>query len=87
MKSLLLSLLIIGLLLVLYLRPWSRGDGVARDPTDRFMEQCTTVFSEQPRPEDYCRCLWRQGVRSPGGTLTKASGRAAAKVCGGQGAL
>ena len=82
MKSLLISLLIVAVLLVLYLRPWGRGDSAKSPPSDRFMKQCTMVFSERPRPKDYCRCLWSRGVRNPGDTLVLPVGRAAAKACG-----
>jgi hypothetical protein len=79
--SMLASLLIIALLLLLYLRPWSRGGPVKTPPTERFMRQCSTVFADRPRPRDHCRCLWREGVRNPGETLTTAAGRAAAAEC------
>lgn len=80
MKSMLISLLIIALLLVLYLRPWGRGQSPA--PTGRFMEQCGAVFSERAKPAEYCRCLWAKGVRNPSETLSKAAARAAAEACG-----
>lgn len=80
LKSMLISLLIVGLLLVLYLRPWGRKND-EHPPTRQFLGQCTTVFSEKARPEKYCRCLWTRGVRNPGETLTSQAGREAAQAC------
>jgi hypothetical protein len=83
MKSLLISLLLVGLLLVLYLRPWGRGQPpVPAPPTDRFMKQCTAVFSERRKPEEHCRCLWSKGVRNPADTLLKPAAKAPAEACG-----
>lgn len=81
MKSMLLSLLIVAVLLVLYLRPWTRGADDRQPPTDSFIRRCTTVFGDRSRPEDYCRCLWSHGVHNPGDTLIKPSARAAAAAC------
>lgn len=79
MKSMLISLLIVAVLLVLYLRPW--GTGQPPVPTRRFMEQCRAVFSERAKPEEHCRCLWAKGVRNPSETLLKPAARAAAEAC------
>jgi hypothetical protein len=79
--SLLVTLLIIALLLLFYLRPWSNGGPSDTPPTERFMRRCSTVFADRAKPRDYCECLWREGVRDPTETLTKPAAKAAASAC------
>lgn len=83
LKSLLLSLLIVAVLVVLYLRPWVRGGGSTgkSPPTERFLRDCRAVSSDQQHPEAYCRCLWDRGLRSVSETLTRPEGRKSAAAC------
>ena len=84
--SLLISLAIIAIAMMLYIKPWTRDGAAGEDrpgppPTDRFMRQCATVFADRTGPKEYCQCLWRKGVRNPGETLATKTGRAAAAAC------
>jgi len=84
MKSMLISLLIVAVLLVLHLRPWSKDAADLTPPTKRFLGQCTTVFGDRKKPEQFCRCLWARGVRNPGDTMGKPAARATEQACDGQ---
>jgi hypothetical protein len=81
MKSLLLSALLVAVLVVLVVRPWTRGTPTASEPTPGFLSQCTPVAAARPRPEAFCRCLWERGVRRPAEILSTPEGRAAAVAC------
>jgi hypothetical protein len=86
MKSLLISLVIVAVLVMLYLRPWVSTKPDAQPdkrtpPADKFMRTCKSVSANQQDPESYCRCLWQRGVRNPSETLLKPAARAAAAAC------
>jgi len=86
MKSMLVTLLIVAVLVMLYLKPWvSRQPEAPPDeaapPTEKFMKTCQNVSANQNQPESYCRCLWQRGVRNPSDTLLKPAARAAATAC------
>ena len=86
MKSILISLLIIGILVILALKPWVSGPeapekGKSPPVSQRFMNQCRSVAANIRKPDDYCRCLWEHGLRNPGETLSSSGGRKAATEC------
>ena len=83
--SMVISALIVAILVVLLLKPWTR-DGQPNTPGNAearpgFMKACTPVAGAMPRPEAYCACLWDHGVTSPAQTLTRPAAQAAAAQC------
>jgi hypothetical protein len=88
MKSLLLSALFIGILVVLMLKPWVREPGApptgtGDQPTAEFLRACEPAGANVDQPERYCRCLWSKGVRRVTELATSASARRAVALCGG----
>jgi hypothetical protein len=74
MKSLLISLLIIAVLVVMAYKSFfgtateerSSDETSETEPaSERFMNRCQEISADQSSPEEYCRCLWREGLRSP----------------------
>jgi hypothetical protein len=85
-KSLLLAALLVAVLVVLLLKPWSRLGGDAPGPggaaaSPEFMRACVPVASARGRPEDFCRCLWTRGVRRVAAIVIEPAARAAAEEC------
>jgi hypothetical protein len=90
--GLLISALLVAILMMLMLKPWTREAG--RPPAvgnaegrARFMKACDPVFAAMQKPEAYCACLWEKGVTNPTETLTSPAGQSAVSQCASAGGL
>ncbi len=81
LKSLLISGLIVAVLVILYVRPWTRPREAGPGAEQAFLERCKPIAAARARPEAFCRCLWERGVRSPTAIVTEPPARAAAAEC------